>query len=141
VRQPLLWLGQPDPVERVFEQLAHDPDRETLGRMVHAWYGEFLTTPKMVRDVVKIAVESDKIEIRELLLEVADVRGEISSKRLGKWLSRHQGRIVDGLRFERNSGTTSAERWQVKRVAVSTLSTVRLPQAAKSASEDCGVEL
>lgn len=118
VRQPLLWLGKPDPVERLFGQLAHDPDRETLGRMLHAWHEKFATTPKMVRDAIKATLVFDQTELRELLLEVADVRGEISSKRLGKWLSRHQGRIVDGMRFERNSGTTSAERWQVKRVTV-----------------------
>ena len=134
VRQPLLWLGQPDPVERVFEQLAHDPDRETLGRMLHAWYEEFVSTPKMVRDAIKTGYEPT--DLRELFLEVADVRGEVSTKRLGKWLARHQGRIVDGLRFERNSGTSSAERWQVKRVTVSTVSKVCLPQAAQSVSDE-----
>jgi hypothetical protein len=34
--------------------------------------------------------------------------------KLGKWIARHQGRIVDGLKFERESGTTSAERWIAK---------------------------
>ena len=31
-RQPLLWLGLPDPTGSVFEAMADDPDRDTLDR-------------------------------------------------------------------------------------------------------------
>ena len=34
VRQPLLWLGLPDPATAVFDAMATDPDRETLGRLL-----------------------------------------------------------------------------------------------------------
>ncbi len=36
--------------------------------------------------------------------------------RSGRWIARHEGRIVDGKRFVRASGTTSAERWAVESV-------------------------
>ena len=112
VRQSLLWLSLPDPAERVFEQLAQDPDRETLGRLLHAWHAEFGETPTMIREAV-IACEPG---MDEILREIAEDRQQINRRRLGRWISRHQGRIVDGLRFERASGTTSAERWQAKSV-------------------------
>ena len=35
-RQPLLWLGCSDPAVSVFEAMADDPDRETLGRLLKA---------------------------------------------------------------------------------------------------------
>ena len=119
VRQPLLWLGMPDPADRVFEQLAQDPDRETLGRLLCAWGAAFGSTPAMIREAVAMAEtgfgEAAKA-LREVLLEVAEERGEINRRRLGRWIARHAGRIVDGQRFERASGTTSAERWACKSV-------------------------
>ena len=115
VRQPLLQLGLPDPVARVFEQLAQDPDRETLGRLLHAWKAKFGSSPTMIREAEASTV-FDGQELREVLLEIAEVRGEVNRRRLGRWISRHQGRIVDGLKFEKASGTTSSERWYVKSV-------------------------
>ena len=112
VRQSLLWLSLPDPAERVFALLAQDPDRETLGRLLHAWHAEFGEPPTMIREAV-IACEPG---MDEILREIAEDRQQINRRRLGRWISRHQGRIVDGLRFERASGTTSAERWQAKSV-------------------------
>lgn len=121
VRQPLLWLGREDPAARVFEQLASDPDRESLGRLLHAWRGEFGDTPTRVRQAVQRAgtgpFVSGNPELREALQEVAEERGEINRRRLGRWLARHQDRIVDGLCFVRAAGSTNAERWIAKSVS------------------------
>ena len=125
VRQPLLWLGLPDPAARVFEQLAQDPDRETLGRLLLAWDESFGSAPTRIREAVSTAetgFSEDASALRDALLEVAEERGEINRRRLGRWIARHQGRIVDGRRFERAAGTTSAERWACK--SVSTVPTV-----------------
>jgi hypothetical protein len=142
VRQPLLWLGLPDPATRIFEQLAQDPDREALGRMLNLWATSFGTSPTMVREAIQYSVFNSD-DLREILMEVAEHRGEINARRLGKWLSRHQGRIVDGRRFERASGTTSAERWQAKTVSqsVTSVSTVSFPQAAQSVSDEYSAEV
>ena len=143
VRQPLMWLGLPDPAKRVFEQLAQDPDRETLGRLLHAWKATFGTSPAMIRESVDKALNGHATdELREILREIADERGEINRRRLGKWISRKQGVIVDGLRFERASGTTSAERWQVKSVA-SVTSVMSVPERVitKSVIDICEVEV
>lgn len=137
VRQPLLWLGLPDPVARVFEQLAQDPDRETLGRLLQAWRGKFGSAPTMIREAVSAAeahFTDDAKALRESLLEVADERGEINRRRLGRWIARHQGRIVDGQRFERASGTTSAERWAVK--SVMSVSQFSFSQPAESVNAE-----
>ena len=116
VRQPLLWLGMADPADSIFAQLEQDPDREVLGRLLHAWRSEFGTTPTMIREVLDKVSNFGKDELYDALREVAEERGEINRRRLGKWIARHKGRIVDGMRFEKASGTTSAERWSVKSV-------------------------
>jgi hypothetical protein len=135
VRQPLLWLGQPDPVEKVFEVMANDPDRETLGRLLHAWLAQFGSTPTMIRHAVDSS-EFNNGELREALREVAEERGEINRRRLGRWIARHAGRIVDGMRFAKASGTTSAERWGIERIKESVMSvkSVSVTQTAQSVS-------
>lgn len=66
-RQPLLWLGCADPTASVFEAMTEDPDRETLGRLLHAWYASLGKTPTMVRDVVKQAstLNNQESELRK----------------------------------------------------------------------------
>lgn len=126
-RQPLLWLGCADPTASVFEAMADDPDRETLGRLLSAWFSAFGKTPAMVRDAVKQAVlfGNENFELREVLRDIADERGEINRRKLGWWIKRHGGRIVDGLRFIRASGNRSAEAWQIEVVeSVSPVSSV-----------------
>ena len=115
-RQPLLWLGCADPAVSVFKAMAQDPDRETLGRLLSAWQAAFGRVPGMVREAVKL-VESSRSEHQELgevLRDIAEERGLINRRKLGWWIRRHVGQIVDGLRFVRSSGNRSAEGWQVE---------------------------
>lgn len=118
-RQPLLWLGLPDAAESVFEAMAEDPDRETLSRVLTAWESNFGKTPTMVRDAMKRVLESldQYSELHEVLRDIAEERGEINRRKLGRWIKRHAGRIVGGLRFVRASGNRSAEAWQVESVS------------------------
>jgi hypothetical protein len=84
-RQPLLWLGYADPAASVFEAMAEDPDRETLARLLNAWHTVFGRTPTMVRDVVRQAsfAGDENVEMREVLHDIADERGEINRRKLG----------------------------------------------------------
>lgn len=118
-RQPLLWLGCADPTASVFDAMAEDPDRETLARLLTAWQSAFGKTPAMVRDAVKQAhaLYDEHAELREVLHDIADERGEINRRKLGWWIKRHAGRVVGGLRFVRASGNSSSERWRVESVS------------------------
>ena len=60
------------------------------------------------------AFGDEHVELREVLRDIADERGEINRRKLGWWIKRHAGRIVDGRRFVRGSGNRSAETWQVE---------------------------
>jgi len=136
-RQPLLWLGCTDPAVSVFDAMAEDPDRETLGRLLTAWQMVFGKTPAMVRDAVKQAAAylDEYGELREVLHDIADERGQINRRKLGWWLRRHCNRIVDGRRFVRASGNRSAEAWQVEEVeSVLPVSSVSAPTSGESVS-------
>jgi hypothetical protein len=123
-RQPLLWLGFADPTESVFEAMAEDPDRETLDRMLTGWQSAFGKSAAMVREAIRASEFGDEhAELREVLHDIAEQRGEINRRRLGWWIRRHAGRIVNGRRFVRASGNRSAEAWRVESVsAVSSVS-------------------
>ena len=72
--------------------------------------------PAMVRDAIKYAsVFNEEIqEFGEVLREIAGERGEINRRKLGWWIRRNSGRIVNGRRFVRASGHRSAEAWQIE---------------------------
>jgi len=129
VRQPLLWLGVVDPAQSVFDGMENDPDRETLGRFLHAWTPIFGKRPTMVREVVANADRSSYdprlVELHEVIADIADERGQINRKRLGWWISKHAGRLVDGLKFEKAPGKRNADQWQV----VSVIPALPVPSA------------
>lgn len=117
-RQPLIWLGCADATASIYEAMAEDPDRETLSRLLAAWHAVFGKTPAMVREAVNQTspFHDDNAELREVLRDIADERGEINRRKLGWWIRRHAGRIVDGMRIVRASGNRSAEAWRIELV-------------------------
>jgi hypothetical protein len=96
--------------------MAEDPDRETLSRLLQVWFAIFGRAPAMVREAVNRTVDmyDQASELREVLHDIAAERGEINRRKLGWWIRRHAGRIVDGLRIVRTPGNGSAERWRVE---------------------------
>ena len=138
VRQTLLWLGLPDPAESVFANMAVDPDTETLGRLLTVWKRVFGNSPTMVRDIVgkasRHSEDHDRVELHEVISDIADERGEINRRRFGWWIDRHAGRVVDGMRFVQAPKTRNAVQWQV--VSVSSVSSVSVSPPATSVAED-----
>jgi hypothetical protein len=136
-RQPLLWLHCADPSASMFEAMAEDPDREILNRLLTAWQLVFGRMPAMVRDAMKQAqgTEDKNIELREVLHDIADERGEINRRKLGWWIRRNAGRIIAGRRFVRASGHRSAEAWQVEEMkSVSPVLSISVPPGGKNVS-------
>jgi hypothetical protein len=114
-RQPLLWLGRKDPAISVFEGMAEDPDRETLGRLLVALRGEFGGKPVMVKQMMARA-SSCKPGTEDLLEILQDISGEqntVNRKRLGQWIYRHAGQIVDGMKLVKSGAKRNAQSWQV----------------------------
>jgi len=138
-RQPLLWLGISDPIESIFQAMEEDPEREILLRFLEAWMHTFGRTSAMVRDALRrIENNGDKdAELRDVLDEIAGERGVINSRKVGWWMRRHVGRIVDGRRIVRAAGNASSERWRVEVApSVCSVSPVFIPEPGKVAPKD-----
>ncbi|MDD5580046.1 MAG: hypothetical protein PHY16_12305 [Methylobacter sp.] len=122
-RQPLLWLGSPDPAACIFEAMNDDPDRELLGEFLQEWFAKFGKAPTLVKDAIN-AAQARGINFdysNETLLEaINDIAGErgggINRKRLGWWIKRHAGRVVNGLRFVQDTASLNAAKWKVESI-------------------------
>lgn len=118
-RQPLLWLNHADPSASIFESITTDPDREKLSRLLIAWQNAFGNAPTMIRDAINKAqlLGNDYLELKEIIHDIADERGDINRHRLGQWIKKREGQIVNGMRFIRHGGNTSVVQWKVELVS------------------------
>jgi putative DNA primase/helicase len=57
-------------------------------------------------------------ELRELLLRLFGERGAVNSRRLGKWLSANEGKIVGNQRFKKDAAAANGgvARWRIEMV-------------------------
>lgn len=113
VRSALVWLGCADPALSMEQAREDDPELAELGEVLTVWESSLGTTEAFtVRQVADAAAEHRKTvmgeptdytrpELRDVLLRLPGERGEVSTRRLGKWLAAREGRIVAGRRLRR----------------------------------------
>ena len=132
VREPLVWLGLPDPVDSIRTLEAADPERAQLQAMlsaVHAAYEckEFKagvivqqagrSKQQSSIDGAAVLTPDQAAGLAEALHMVCERNGELSAKALGHWFVRTNGRIHDGLRFAKGQAINNSGWWRVERVA------------------------
>jgi len=100
-----------------------DPDRELLGEFMQAWHSSFGKVPTLIKDVITAAqlrgINCNRLNetLWEALTDIAGERdGTINRKRLGWWIKRHAGRVVNGLRFVQDTSSLNASKWKVESV-------------------------
>ncbi|MBN9466565.1 hypothetical protein [Brevundimonas sp.] len=110
-RQPLLWLGEPDPATTLIQQVQDDSDQDTLGYFLQHWSRLFGDEPMMVREVVPHAAKDDRFA--EALDEIGVMDGAtVNKKKLGWYLKLNRSRWANGLKIE--SGPNSQRNtWRV----------------------------
>lgn len=110
-REPLIWLGLPDPAESLIAQVTHDEDAEALGELIHVLFDKYGTKSVSVRTIVNDAEVVDDLKFALMALPVMDGK-YINPNKLGWYLRKIRGRIVDGFCIE--SGDLSERRsWRV----------------------------
>jgi putative DNA primase/helicase len=127
VREPLVWVGLPDPVDSIRVLEAADPERGQLRAMltaVHAVMGvdEFkgaaliqAAKAKSQASIDSRAMAEGQAEhLAEALHAVCERNGELNSKALGKWFLRMNGRIDAGRRFTKGRETNTGLMWRIE---------------------------
>jgi hypothetical protein len=127
VREALVWLGQPDPIASQEAARADDPATIKLRAVIDAWHGAFgigattlakaaqyATTPPIhpgshADDAEMRAYHAHKAHQEGLLAALREAfRGisgpgaaQIDTVALGNWMRAFDGRMADGMRFEK----------------------------------------
>jgi hypothetical protein len=113
-REPLMWVGLDDPCDSYALIAEDDPERQEHRQMLLAWREIFGGRTVTAREAIDQAVVEANRHFRDLLHELArDRAGVLSAKRLGRWLHGRDGRIADGLKFERKGDDRGAALWRV----------------------------
>lgn len=110
------WLDVKDPVESIVGNFSCDPETNKLRALLQAWEAKFGTTGTTVAKAIREAQKNPDDDLWAALNEIAGEPTGINSRRLGRWIERHRGRIVEGMRFTR--GETVRERiiWHIENV-------------------------
>ncbi|WP_096700144.1 PriCT-2 domain-containing protein [Magnetospirillum sp. 15-1] len=124
VRDGLIWLGEADPCATMEEVRGADPKLEALTTVIEQWHTHLGSRRVSVKEVIDVATDQapglytrgDFInpEFREALLAVAGDGGAINGRRLGKWLSANQGRIVNTMRIVPDGIISGISRWRLR---------------------------
>lgn len=104
IRSSLVWLGRVDPAKTIETARADDPVLSNLRAVIAAWHmaigaNKALSAGELKEEAFK---PSSDMGLGKALYTVASVPGrnnEIDAVRLGRWLARNRGRIVDGLKI------------------------------------------
>ncbi len=114
--QPLMWLGLPNPMVSALQAIGDDPDRAVLSRLMEYWQDCFGKRPVMVRELVTESFRNP--ELREILEDIApDAKLGISNKSLGRWIKRHENRVIADLRLVPDTAKRSAQAWRLEMVS------------------------
>ncbi len=112
VRAAMVWAGAADPCESRAAVMEDDPEAIMLRALVAAWWDRFGRTPRTVKEIVK-AGEEDDCPLAEVLHDIAGEGRAINTRRLGWWLRRQAGRIVNGMKLTQYSLSTGSAQWKV----------------------------
>jgi hypothetical protein len=132
-RQPLLWLGQPDPATSLLDQVTHDPEGDPLVDLLHTWKAAFGMTATTVRKAIQVALGGQQTLEHAIRDCLGEDRGQPNPSRLGWFLKKNAGRIVHGMRFI-ESTADGRKAWKLAVVDEAALAMA--VSAAKNAADD-----
>ncbi|MCH8491132.1 MAG: hypothetical protein LAT81_14555 [Oceanicaulis sp.] len=134
IRQCVVWVqGEglagfdlADPADAVARNYDNDPETQKLRALLSAWYEQHTATPVRVATLITSAgcpdspsfpqYDPKRAALMEALQEIAGEPEKVNRRRLGRWIERHAGRVVDGLRIEDAGEAYKTRQWRVVRV-------------------------
>jgi hypothetical protein len=113
IREPLVWLGLPDPCATRKHVVADDPEREEAAAIFAAWHDGFENKSATVKEAVELA--KTDVGLHDALSAVALARHDdkLDTRRIGHWLRKWENRRVGGLQLSRDGESHHAICWRV----------------------------
>ena len=118
VRGALVWLGRSDPLETQAQIESADPEREMLSGAMSSWWDCLGDRPVTTSDLLQTSETSaQRVKMYQALVAAVNGRHGINGRNLGKWLSKYQGRIVQGLKIVGRGTYNKQALWSVQKVS------------------------
>jgi hypothetical protein len=113
IRQAVVWLGLPDPLDKITTQFQQEPVKQRLHALMETWYGFLCSEPYSLKNLISPSATGVKqatyqvptqaqTQARELYMEAltevcADPRKDgLNSRILGAFLQAQKNRVVGG---------------------------------------------
>lgn len=116
-REPVVWLGMPDPLTASQALIEQDPDLKAQRQVFAAWWRLFKNEAVTVSQVVEAAMGGGGVggdgELKGALEVVCNEK--IAVKRVSYWLRRHRERVINGMRLESagEDAHSKVEKWKL----------------------------
>jgi Bifunctional DNA primase/polymerase, N-terminal len=114
VREPLIWLGRADPTDSATKIQDNDPARTDLRAVLEQWQLVFGIRRVTIQQIISAGLVNS--DLQNALISVAANKGGllISPERLGRWLMKVEGKIVNKLRFMRRGNDHGHWLWKLQ---------------------------
>jgi putative DNA primase/helicase len=115
VREPLIWLGRADPCLSVATVQDNDPARSALASVLEQWKEEIgINSRRTIQQAINAALINSNFH--SALVAVAGNQSGVlvSSDRLGRWLHKIEGKIVNGLSLVRDGNEHGHWLWKLQ---------------------------
>lgn len=127
------WLEVADPAASFDLSFDVDPETTRLKSLIFEWKRVFGKRGGTVAEAIRRA--KDDSAFFDILNEISGERDRIPPRRLGNWIARHEGRIVDGSRFARCGEYNKTILWIVQDVRFERFQGSFYPNAWKCQSD------
>jgi putative DNA primase/helicase len=122
VRSPLVWLRRADPVASMASLRSVDPVRLVRAAVFRAWADELGTDGAyQTADIINRANDQNtygtylRPALRAALLDIGrDRAGNIEPRRIGKWFSKNENNVADGLKLTCDRGDALRPKWIIR---------------------------
>ena len=115
VREALVWLGHADPGGTMEKNRKDDPYRLERIAVFTEWHRVLGEHVNLVRDVIAVAFGDPPFYAALVTVAVSRNGREISPDRLGRWLARNKGAIVNDLILAPAGILNGYPRWHIKK--------------------------
>jgi putative DNA primase/helicase len=133
VREAIMWLGRADPCDTIATARRADPITSQLSNVIAAWRNSVglnkpITGQALIAMAGRIEPHSRNHvhqDLREALFAIAgEGNNDINGRKLGKWLSKNEKRVINGHKIMQSEGTFSVARWFLAEVKVESVLSV-----------------
>ena len=115
VREALIWLRREDPCKSVTKVRDSDPVRSALEAVLEQWKVVLgISTHKTVQEVINAGLVDQNLHSALLSVAGNDSGLLVSNRRLGWWLKRVEGKIVNKLRLVRAGSSRGYPLWKLE---------------------------